>query len=78
MHIRIIGITHGKSETKLGETSLDVSKYYNKTNQKLDLAINHPAFQLVCKMHIVDLTRGNEFDIDVQAVLKNEKMQSMS
>jgi hypothetical protein len=78
LHIRIIGITHGKSETQLGETAIDVSKYYNKTHHKLDLAINHPAFQLVCKISIVDLTKGIDFDVDVQSVLKNEKLQSIS
>lgn len=78
MHISIIGITHGKSDTKLGEASLDVSKYYNKVSHKLDLAINHPAFQLICKISIVDLTKGIDHNVDVQAVLKNEKMQTMS
>jgi hypothetical protein len=78
LHISIIGITHGKSDTKLGEASLDVSKYYNKVSHKLDLAINHPAFQLMCKISIVDLTKGIDHNVDVQAVLKNEKMQTMS
>lgn len=76
--MRIIGVTRGKSEVQLGETAIDVSKYYNKTHHKLDLGINHPAFKLVCKLSIVDLTKGIDFNVDVQSVMKNEKLQSIS
>ena len=72
MQLKLVATDNGLYEEHMGDASFDISKFYDKKNQKHEVSFKGDNFKMKMNISVVKVDAAHSIGVDVQKLIRED------